>query len=101
MQITQLGYIEWQWPHSDVHSIMMVNQPSLVRVRVGVARPSPFTLSTITSKVGVYAVRVEGRYTPSLSSLPLYALCDVNLGSWNESVHQREAGEPDESAGRI
>ncbi len=48
-------YTEWQWPHSVVHSIMMVNQPSLVRVRVGVARPSPFTLSTITSKVGVYA----------------------------------------------
>ncbi len=46
-------HTEWQCPVSDVHSTMMVKsaQPG----KGGVARPTPFTLSTITSKVVVYA----------------------------------------------
>ncbi len=39
------------------------------------ARLPPFTLSTITSKVVVYAPAERGRYTPPISPLPLYALC--------------------------
>ncbi len=45
---------EWKLLLSGVHSIMMVKSAQPV-VRVGGARPPPFTLSTITSKVVVYA----------------------------------------------
>jgi hypothetical protein len=46
-------YTEWQWLLSGVHFIMMVKsaQPG---EGGGVARPPPFTLSTITSKVVVF-----------------------------------------------
>jgi hypothetical protein len=46
-------YIEWQWPLSDIHSIMM--EKSAQPGEGGNARsPLPFTVSTITSKVVVY-----------------------------------------------
>ncbi len=45
---------EWQWPLTGgLHSIMMVK--SAKPARMGGARPLPFTLSTIMSKVVVYA----------------------------------------------
>jgi len=40
----------WQWPLSGVYSIMMVNQPSNVKVEVG-CTPLPLSLYTITSKI--------------------------------------------------
>jgi hypothetical protein len=48
--------IDWQWPLSGVHSIKTVNsaQPG-EGGGGGVAGPPPFTLSTITSKVVMYA----------------------------------------------
>jgi hypothetical protein len=70
---TEYLHTEWQWPLSDVHSIMMVNQPSLVRG--GGARLPPFTLFTITYKVVVYAPAPAGRYTPPcFSSIPICTL---------------------------
>ncbi len=62
---------EWQWPLSGVHSIMMEKSAKPV-VRVGGARPPPFTLSsiyhTITSKVVVYAPAERA------DALPLFLL---------------------------
>jgi hypothetical protein len=46
-------FTEWQLPHSGVHSIMMVKSAQLGEG--GGARPTPFTLSTIMSKVVVYS----------------------------------------------
>ncbi len=62
---------EWQWPVSGVHSIMMVKSAPCL-VKVGDARPPPFTLSTITSKVVVHAVPS----TPAerADKLPLFLL---------------------------
>ncbi len=60
-------YTEWQWPLSAAHSIMMKNQPSLVKV-VG-ARLPPFTISTITFKVVMYAPAERA------DKLPLFLLC--------------------------
>jgi hypothetical protein len=40
--------IDWHWPLSGVHTIVMVNSAQPV-VGGGPARPPPFTLSTITS----------------------------------------------------
>jgi hypothetical protein len=57
---------EWQWPLSGVHSIMMVK--SARSGEGGDARPLPFTLSNLTSKVVVYAP-AERAYT-----LPLFLL---------------------------
>jgi hypothetical protein len=61
---------EWQRPHSGEHSIMMENQPRLVRV--GGARPHPLSLnvSTIICKVVEYtlAERAES------DTLPLFLL---------------------------
>ncbi len=42
-----------------------------------VARPLPFTISTITSKVVVYSAW-EGRYNLPISTLPLYVLCGAD-----------------------
>ncbi len=46
-------YTELQRLRFGVHSIMRVKLAQVVRV--GGARPSPFTTTTITSKVAVYA----------------------------------------------
>ncbi len=43
-------------------------------MRVGGARPPPFTTFTITSKVAMYA---QAEWADPVSSLPLYALCGV------------------------
>jgi hypothetical protein len=46
------------------------------QLRVGGGRPPPFTLSTITSKVVVYALAERADIlTPPISPLPLYVLC--------------------------
>jgi len=55
-------HTEWQWPFSGVYSIMMVK--SAQPAESGVARSPPFTLSTITSKVVVYASAERAQYTP-------------------------------------
>ncbi len=47
-------------------------------VRVGDARPPPFTISTITYKVVVYVLAEACRYTPPISTLPLYLFCGEN-----------------------
>jgi hypothetical protein len=43
--------INWQWTLSGVHSIMMANSAH----EGGGRTPSPFTLSTITSKAVIYS----------------------------------------------
>jgi len=50
---------EWQLPLSSVHSIMMENlaQPG----EGGGARPSPFTISSITCKVAEYTLHLRGQ----------------------------------------
>jgi hypothetical protein len=55
---------EWPWPISGVHSIM----------RVGGARPPPFTLFSFTYKVAVYA-SAERADTLSVFISTLYVLC--------------------------
>ncbi len=68
---------KWQWPISDVHSIMM-EKTSLGWWWWG-CTPTPF--HSIYHHVQSCSVRSswEGRYTPSISSLPLYVLCDYTL----------------------
>jgi hypothetical protein len=61
------AFREWQWPLSGVHSIMIVKSAQPV-VRVGGAPLPPFTLSTITSKVVVYAPAERA------DALPLFLL---------------------------
>ncbi len=62
---------EWQMSLSGV-SIMMV--------RLGGARPPPFTLQCIYHHVQSCGVRSnwEGRCTPPISTVPRYALCEFN-----------------------
>ncbi len=69
-------HTEWQLPLSCIHSITM--EKSAQPGDGGGARPLPFTISTITYKVVVYAS--EGTYTPPISTLPLYRLCDFDHG---------------------
>jgi hypothetical protein len=64
--------INWQWPLFDVHSIMMIK--SAQSGEGGGARPSPFTLSTIASKVVVYAL-AERANTLLLFLLYHFLLC--------------------------
>jgi hypothetical protein len=59
-------HTEWQQPISGVHSIMGVK--SVQPGEGGGARPPPFTLSTITSKVVVYAPAERA------GTLPLFLL---------------------------
>ncbi len=70
-RISPTEYTEWQWPLFGMHSIMIEKLARLVRV--GGARPSPFTISTMTYKAEVYAPW-ECRYTPPIPILPLYVL---------------------------
>jgi hypothetical protein len=51
---------------------MMEKLPSLVRL--GGARPPPFTIYTSRTKFVVYAP-AEGMYINPISTLPLYVLC--------------------------
>jgi hypothetical protein len=55
--------IDWQWPLTGVHSIMMVNssQPG----ESGGCIPSPFTLSTILSEAVVYAPTERADHRPN------------------------------------
>ncbi len=65
---------EWQWPLSDVHSIIMEKsaQPS---EGGGVYAPPPFhCIYHHKQSCGVRS-SWEGRYTPPFSSLPLHVLC--------------------------
>jgi hypothetical protein len=55
---------EWPWPISGVHSIM----------RVGGARPPPFTLFSFTYKVAVYA---SAERADTLSVFHLYPMCTL------------------------
>jgi hypothetical protein len=68
-------HTEWQWPISKVHSIMMENQPWLVRVGGG-GGCTPTTFHSIYHHVQRCSVisSWEGRYSPPISSLPLYVL---------------------------
>ncbi len=58
LYIYHRAHTEWQWPISGVHSIVMENQPWLVRLGGCTHTPSPylFTLFTITYKVAVNAL---------------------------------------------
>ncbi len=64
---------QWQWPLTGVHSFMMEKSAEPGEGRG--ARPPPFTLSTITSKVVVYAPAVRADTLPYFYSTPLYTLC--------------------------
>ncbi len=59
---------EWQWLLSGVHSIMMEKNFQAGEGGGGGARPPPFTVSTITYKVGMYAPAER------VDSLPLFIL---------------------------
>ncbi len=50
---------EWQWPLSDVYSIVMEKLAQAVEGGGGVERLPLFTISTITYKVVVYAQRAD------------------------------------------
>ncbi len=56
--------LDSQWPLSGVHPNMMENQPSLV-------------IYHHVQSCGVRSSE-EGRYTPPISAIPLYELCDYN-----------------------
>jgi hypothetical protein len=66
-----LVQIDWQWPFSSVHSIMMVNQPSLVS---GGVCPPTFNLSTITCNVMVYAPIHSSYFSSTLFSSVVFPL---------------------------
>jgi hypothetical protein len=61
-------YTEWQWPFSAVHSIMEKLAQS---GECGDARPFPFTIYHHVQSCSIRS-SWEGRYTPPISSLPLY-----------------------------
>ncbi len=56
----------------------LVYLPSWWLVRVRGACPPPFTISTITYKVVVYAPAEMADTLPPISTLPLYLLCGFN-----------------------
>ncbi len=70
-------HTEWQWPISGVHSIMM--EKNSLAGEGGGCTPTPF--HSIYHHVQSCSVHSswEGRYTPPISSLPLYVLCDYSL----------------------
>ncbi len=70
--VNSTEYTEWQRPLSGVHSIMMEKN---FQAGGGGARPPPFTVSTITYKVGMYAPAERADTLPPVSTLPLYVLC--------------------------
>jgi hypothetical protein len=74
--IVSTEYTEWQWPLSGAHSIMMVKsaQPGEGGA-MGGCTPSLFhSIYHHKQSCGVHS-SWEGRYTPSISPLPLYVLC--------------------------
>jgi hypothetical protein len=77
-------YTEWQWLLSGVtlHHDGKIS-PSWVRVGLHGARPPPFTLSTITSKVVVYSPAERA----DISHLPLYVLWESNCTHTHEKIH--------------
>ncbi len=70
-------YTEWQWPLSGVYSISDGKiSPGLVKV--GGARPPPFTVSTIMSKVVVYAPAQRAETLPLFLLYPyMYSVDDL------------------------
>jgi hypothetical protein len=69
-------YTEWQWPLSGIHSIMI--EKSALVVRVGGARSTPFTISTIIYKVVVYTPDEKA------DTLPLFLLYPYMYSLWQE-----------------
>jgi hypothetical protein len=59
-------HTEWQWPLSGLHSIMM--EKSAQPVEGGGCTPTPFTLSTITNKVVMYAPAEKADTLPNIYS---------------------------------
>ncbi len=71
-------------------------------MRVGGARPPPFTISTITRKAAVYAPTERAdRYAPHISALPIYVLCDsncrVHIENFGELVERDVDSDSDET----
>ncbi len=63
--------IDWQWPLSGLHSIMIVNSARSGEGGGCMPCPPPFTLSTITSKVVVVCAPAERADTLLLAVSPL------------------------------
>ncbi len=81
-------YIEWQWPLSGVHSIMMIKSAQSGEG----AGCTPFSLSTITSKVVVLRFSWVDRYTPPIYHLPLYLLCELANPSYFIVAYESSCG---------
>ncbi len=73
-------HTEWQSPISGVHSIMMEKSAPWL-LRSGSARPTPFTLFTITYKVACSACTLQLRrkihYPYFISTARQYVLCGL------------------------
>ena len=69
-------YTEWQWPLSDVHSLVMEKLANAGEGEGGGARPPSFTIVTITYKVAVYAPaeRADTVHSPCFISTPMYSV---------------------------
>ncbi len=83
-------FLDWRWPLSGVHSIMMVK--SAQSGVGGGCTPFPFTLSTITSKVVVYAPAERAfiytyiyTYTYTLPLYPYMYSVVLDTATWAQS----------------
>jgi hypothetical protein len=70
-------YTDWQRPLSGIHSIMM--EKSARAGGGGGCMPTPFHYVYYNVKSCGARSSWEGRYTPPISSLPLYVLYSLNL----------------------
>ncbi len=67
--------VQWQWPLSGVHSIMMENQPRLVGVG-GALQALPLSLCLPSQAKLWCTLQLRGQiHSPYNSPLPLYVLC--------------------------
>jgi hypothetical protein len=69
---------EWHWPLSGVHYIVIMMEKSAQAGEGGGVRAYPFTMSTITYKIVVYAP-AEWADTHPISTLSLYVLCVFDI----------------------
>jgi hypothetical protein len=74
---------EWQWPLSGVHSIIRVKSAEPGRGGDTRPPPPPFTLSTITSKVVVYAPAKRAGTLPLFLLYPyMYSVLHTSYEGW-------------------
>jgi hypothetical protein len=75
VELNHRVHTEWQLLISGEHSIMMEKSTLAAwGVRVGGARPHPFTLVTITYKVAMYAPAERAVHSSYFVSTPVFTL---------------------------